>query len=268
MSGPPDALVRSLVDEPSVVSGVEWHPETPSTNALAAEAARRREPEVYAVLTDLQTAGRGRLGRSWQAPAGTSLLMSLLTRPPVATSDLPLLSLLTGVALADAVRPHCPGATVELKWPNDLLVDGRKAAGILVERGPDDAVIVGCGVNVDWRTAPRPDELSGASSLSEAAGVAIDRWCLLACFLKEFGGRYRGWCGAPRHFLDDYRALCATVGRQVRVTRRAAPALVGVATGIADDGALLVATASGTERVAAGDVEHVRPLSRPRTPRS
>lgn len=255
---PPEALVRALVGGPGVVSGVDWLPEVSSTNTLAAEAARRGMPEVHVVLTDLQTAGRGRLGRAWQAQAGSSLMLSLMTRPAVPPVDQPLLSLLTGVALADAVRGQCRGVDVALKWPNDLLVDGRKAAGILVE-GSEGAVIVGCGVNVDWRGLYRPPELASVTSLSEAAGTTVDRWELLSGFLRVFGSRYEDWCRRPRRFLDDYRRLCMTIGQTVRVTRPALAPLVGKATGVDGTGALLLQTGDGPERIAAGDVEHVRP---------
>jgi len=256
--GPPEALVRSLV--PAVLSDLEWHQEVSSTNVMAGEAARRGAPEVHAVLADRQTAGRGRLGRSWQAPGGTSLLLSLLVRPEVPAPRLSLLPLLAGVALAEAVEPFCSGATVGLKWPNDLLVGGRKAAGILGE-GLGGAVVIGIGCNVDWRAVERHPELAGATSLAEAVGGTVDRWRVLAALVGVFGNRYRAWKAEPGAFLDDYQARSATLGRQVRITRHSAPAVEGLACAIGPDGSLVVRTPDGaTVRCSAGDVEHLRPL--------
>jgi BirA family transcriptional regulator, biotin operon repressor / biotin---[acetyl-CoA-carboxylase] ligase len=257
--GPPDALVRSLVDGPSLVSGLEWHDEVGSTNVLAAAAAERGVPEIHAVLADVQTAGRGRLGRGWQAPPGTSLMGSYLLRPSVEPALLPLLPLLTGLALAEAVAPHVPAVAVTLKWPNDLLVDGRKSAGILLEIA-GDAVIVGVGLNVDWRGVDRPAEFAEATSLAEAAGADVDRWRILAAFAGVFGNRYAEWRADPHTFLPAYWQRCVTLGRDVRVSRVGQDPLEGHALEVADDGALVVRTAGGrVERVSAGDVEHVRP---------
>lgn len=263
--GPPPQLVQALVGAPSVLSGLEWHPVADSTNRLAAQAAARGVDELYAVLADRQTAGRGRRGRDWQAPPGTSLLLSLVCRPAVPAEALPLLGLLTGLALADAVEPLCAGAGVGLKWPNDLLVGGRKAAGILVESPAAGQAVVGVGVNVDWRTVQRPPALEAATSLAEAAGRGVDRWKVLAAFVGVFARRYRDWPEAPAGFLEAYRRRCTTLGRRVRVARPGAGGLLeGVAVGVDARGRLQVRDdAGGLVAVSAGDVEHVRP-ARPR----
>jgi len=241
-----------------VLSALEWHDEVSSTNAVAAEAVRQGLPELHAVLADRQTAGRGRLGRSWQAPAGTSLLLSLVVRPETPAPVLSLLPLLAGAALAEAVEPFCGGRAVALKWPNDLLIDGRKAAGILAEE-VDGAAVIGIGCNVDWREVERPDELAGATSLAEAAGHAVDRWRVLAGLIGVFGNRYRQWTAEPGAFLDDYRARSATLGRQVRITRPPAANIEGKAVAVGPDGTLVVRTPDGaTARCSAGDVEHLR----------
>lgn len=257
VSGPPEALVASLVEGPSLVSGVAWHDEVPSTQAVAVEAAAAGVPEIHMVLADVQTAGRGRRGRSWWAPAGTSLLASCVLRPRVRVDARPLVSLLAGLALVEVVDAYCAGAA--LKWPNDVLVDGRKVAGILAEAPGEGAVVLGMGVNVDWRGVRRPDELGGATSMAEAAGSAVDRWRLLAAFAGVFGNRYLDWQEHPSAFLGDYRARCVTVGQTVRAVHGGGEALVGHAVGIADDGALRIADRAGAVRhLAAGDVEHVR----------
>lgn len=258
VSGPPEALVRSLVEGPSLVSGVQWHEEVTSTQAVAAEAAAAGAPEVLVVLADVQTAGRGRRGRSWEAPPGTSLLASLVLRPRVRGQARPLLPLLAGLALAEVADAYCPGAA--LKWPNDLLVDSRKAAGILAEARADGTVVLGVGLNVDWRGVQRPAELDGSTSMAEAAGRTVDRWRVLAAFAGVFGNRYTQWQEDPSAFLDEYRARCVTLGRTVRVTHAGGGALVGRALAVGDDGSLRVHDRAGAEhRLSAGDVEHVRP---------
>jgi BirA family biotin operon repressor/biotin-[acetyl-CoA-carboxylase] ligase len=256
--GPPTALTRSLVDGPSVLSGLEWHESVSSTNALAAAAADRGVPEVHAVLADVQTAGRGRRGRRWEAPAGTSLLLSLVLRPRAAPDRRGLLPLVAGLATAEAVAPFCPGATTTVKWPNDVLVAGCKVAGVLGQAA-GAAGVLGIGHNLDWRAVARPDALAGATSLAEEAGRPVDRWRVLAALVGVFGNRYSGWAEEPGAVLDAYRARCATIGAPVRVGRTGRAPLEGTATGVSADGTLTVRTAAGAAiTVSAGDVEHVR----------
>ncbi len=255
--GPPDELVATLVRGPSLLSGIEWHDEVGSTNALAADAVARGVPEVHAILADLQTAGRGRRGRSWAAPPGTSLLMSLVTRPAVDRGALGLLPLLTGLALAEAVARVCPALEVALKWPNDLLVDGRKAAGVLVEALPAGACIVGVGVNVDWRGVDRPGALAASATSLAESGCVVDRWDLFAVFVEVFGDRYQQWRADPRGFLPTYRRRCATLGLPVRVGGEVP--VDGVAVDVDAAGALEVRVRDGRlVRLVAGEVDHVR----------
>lgn len=257
--GPPERLVRELVDGPSLVRAVDWRPSTPSTNVLAADAAAEGAAEGHLVLADHQSAGRGRLGRTWQAPPGTSLLLSLLLRPAVPPGRLASLPLLAGLCLAEAcARLWGDAPPVRLKWPNDMLVGGRKAAGVLTEVVAGGAVVLGAGVDVDWRGVGRPPGLAAATSLAEAVGGPVDRWAVLAGFVGALDRRYGAWRDAPQSFMDDYRARCATLGRRVRVRRLGAPPLQGRVVDLGRDGALMVRTADGgTETVAAGDVEHV-----------
>jgi BirA family transcriptional regulator, biotin operon repressor / biotin---[acetyl-CoA-carboxylase] ligase len=277
---PPPALVRTLLEGPSPVASFEWHDAIDSTNRRALELAAAGAPEIAIVAADLQTAGRGRAGRSWTAPSGTSLMLSALVRPPVPPTALPLLPLLAGLVLAEVVERVLPGAEVALKWPNDLLLAApgaapRKTAGILVETAAGDpagalTAVIGMGINVDWRAVERPAELTGtATSLAEVAmdpRIAIapdglDRWRLLAALLGVLGNRYRSWCDLPAAFLDGYRARCATLGRDVRAERPGGAVLTGRATDIAASGALVVRTTEGrTVEVGAGDVSFVRPV--------
>lgn len=265
MAGPPEALIRSLVDGPSLVSGVEYQPQVPSTNLRAAEAARRGVDEGYLVVADYQTAGRGRMGRRWEAPPGSSLLVSVVLRPTVPTRLVPLVPLLTGLALAEVIDGYCLEHTVGLKWPNDLLVDDAKVAGVLLERAADGLstgggtpVVVGVGVNVDWRGLEREGS-EARWSLAEAIGAGVDRWRLLAGLVGVLSRRYDDWHADPTGFLPAYRDRCVTIGHRVRVDVPNGRAVTGQATGVAEDGRLTVATDAGeTERLAAGDVTHVR----------
>ena len=258
MTAPPSALIASLVDGPSLVTAVQWHERCDSTNATAAAAAADGAPAGLLVLADEQALGRGRQGRTWFAPPGSSLLLSLLLRPAVAAPAAGLLPLLAGLVVAETVARHLPDAQVTLKWPNDLLVDGAKAAGILAEASAG-AVVLGMGVNVDWRGVDRPDDLSGATSLAEGAGHDIDRWRLLAGLMGVFSRRYDQWLETPGAFLDDYRRRCATLGSHVRVHRTRLDDLEGIATDINARGGLIVRTEGGhAEAVTAGDVEHLR----------
>lgn len=260
MNAPSAELLRALVDGPSLLTGVEWHEEIDSTMRRAAELAADGHPEGWAVLADVQTAGRGRRGRRWTSPGGTSLLCSLVLRPAVPPSALPLLGLLAGVALAACADAYLAPERVALKWPNDVLVDGRKAAGLLLEAVAGGGAVLGLGVNVDWRGVERPAELAGATSLAEAAAAPVDRWRILAAFAGVFGNRYAAWRRAPGAFLDEYRTRCATLGSRVRVLLPARDEpLTGVAEEIADSGALVLRVGSGERReVHAGDIEHLR----------
>lgn len=238
---------------------VRWVAETGSTNAdlLGADG-----PAGEVLVADHQTAGRGRLDRSWEEPAGSSVMFSVRLQPTAPGARWGWLPLLAGVALAEAVGATAPGLAVGLKWPNDVLVgpDLRKVAGILAEaRGP--VVVIGCGLNVtqDRDALPVPT----ATSLA-AEGVAdVDRTALLRAVLEELGGRFAAWDradGDPDRsgLLEAYSARCVTLGREVEVTR-ARDVLHGRAVRITADAGLVVAGPDGETVVLAGDVTHVRP---------
>ena len=263
MTGPPPRLIEGLLAGPSLLSGFEWHEEIDSTNRRCLALAGEGHAEGCVVAADLQTAGRGRQGRTWVAPAGTSLMLSILLRPRVPAETAQLLPLLVGLALAEVVEAHVPGSAVALKWPNDLLVAGRKCAGILVESDTAGAAVAGIGLNVDWRGVERPAELAAATSLAEVTDRPVDRWRLLAGLIGVLGNRYAAWQSAPTAFLTHYRARCATLGQRVRVRLGSGEEIVGDARDVAATGALAVQVRPGeVVAVTAGDVEHLR-LSRP-----
>jgi len=236
---------------------------TGSTNA---DLLRRGGPEGQVLVAESQTAGRGRMGRSWVSEPGASLTFSVLLRPvavpPARRGWLPLL---TGVAVASAVR-DVSGVPATLKWPNDVLAGPRKLAGILAEQS-GDAVVVGIGLNVSTPPGALPDVPAGglpATSLL-AEGASVPREAVLAGILRELAARYLAFRADPDAarggLLAEYRALCATLGRSVRVELPGGRVLAGVAADIDPDGRLLV-TPGGESPVAvsAGDVIHLRSL--------
>lgn len=233
---------------------------TGSTNDVAKEMAARGAPEGTVVVADEQTAGRGRLDRRWLAPAGTSLLCSILFRPPLPLSRANRLTMLCSLAAADAVE-EVSGLLVDLKWPNDLIIstkDGwRKLAGVLTETGVTgmelDFVVVGLGINVNVPREVLPDLAPGATGILAETGRAVDRAALLAALLAGVEARYAGIEDGVR-LHAAWTARLATLGRQVIVTT-GQEVLRGVAEEVDLDGALLLRTPDGDlRRLVAGDV--------------
>ena len=240
---------------------IHWLDEVDSTNTYVRERAREGAPAGLVAVADHQTAGRGRLDRRWESPTGANLLASVLLRPDCGGGDVHLCAGAVALAGADACR-EVAGVEPALKWPNDLLLDGAKLAGVLAEAefsGPSlTAVVVGIGINVAW---PGPAE-AGGTCLDDVGGSAqpVDRQVLLqrlldgleprCALLEQVDGR--------RTLADEVRRRCATLGQRVRVTL-AAEELIGTATAIDDAGRLVVVTAAGPRPVSAGDVVHLRP---------
>jgi BirA family biotin operon repressor/biotin-[acetyl-CoA-carboxylase] ligase len=240
---------------------VRWFDEIDSTNTYLASQATAGAPEGLVAVADHQTAGRGRLDRRWESPAGANLLASVLLRPRCEPADLHLSTAAVALAAADACR-EVARVEAALKWPNDLLVGESKLAGVLAEAvfagGSLGAVVVGIGINVAW---PGPPD-AGGTCLDQAgrSGQPVDRRGLLDHLLERLAPR--------RALLDDeagrrtvaaeLRRRCATLGRQVRVVL-ADEELVGMAVDIDDAGHLVIEADGGTRTVSAGDVVHLRP---------
>ncbi len=235
--------------------------ETGSTNDDLAAAARSGAPDGTVLISELQRAGKGRLGRTWTAPAGSGLTMSTLLRlPTVPPGRRGWIGALTGLSLVAAVRRVC-AVPAALKWPNDLLVDGMKCAGLLAE-ATADGVVVGFGLNVtlDRDELPRAD----ATSLLLAGSAELDRAVLAAAVLDDLAVRLDRWTAAggdpDRSGLrTDYRRDCATLDSPVRVELPAGGAVTGTARDVTADGALVVDTPAGVRTCAAADVRHLRP---------
>jgi BirA family transcriptional regulator, biotin operon repressor / biotin---[acetyl-CoA-carboxylase] ligase len=241
---------------------------TGSTNAdlLAQADAAPDAPEGQVLVAEEQTAGRGRLGRSWASTPGASLTFSVLLHPvTVPAARRGWLPLLTGVAVADAVRAVA-GVGPVLKWPNDVLVADRKLSGILAEQSPDgDAVIIGMGVNVATPSAALPVSPSGLPATSLLAeGATVSRDTLLIEILRNLERWYLAFRADPdparSGLLAAYRAVSGTLGRSVRVELPGSQTLEGVAEDVDEDGRLLVRPINATSvtRVSAGDVIHLR----------
>ncbi len=263
-------LRRALVVPGGLWTAVDVVAETGSTNADLAARARAGAPEGAVLLAERQAAGRGRLGRTWSSPARGGIACSVLLRPaepdpargwePVGPARYGWLPLLAGIAVAGAIR-RLGEVDARLKWPNDVLVDDRKCAGILAEVA-DGGTVIGMGVNVSLRTdeLPRPD----ATSLLLARAALVDRAPLVKAMLRDLARWYGRWRAAggdsdTSGVRDEYRRLCATLDRQVRVQLPGGEELHGNAVDVDADGRLLVAAAGAAAvPVAAGDVVHVR----------
>jgi len=227
-----------------------------STQSVAFALAERGAADRTVVVADQQLAGRGRRGRSWRAPAGTSLLASIIVRPRLPQALLSTLSLTTAVAAAEALR-RVAKVDARLKWPNDVLVAGKKVAGILLESrlsggtaGASSVVtIIGVGINLGQREFP-PDLAEGATSIAVETGQAPSRESVLAALLEEFDAwRARLESDGFAPVREAWRRLSDTLGRRVTVD-----AITGVATDLDADGALLVDVAGSLTRVLAGVV--------------
>lgn len=244
-----DERVRTDLAATTRFGDIRLLDETDSTNRVVAELAASGAAEGIVVAADLQTAGRGRLDRRWEAERGAALLVSLLLRP----AGLPLerwhlVTAAVGLAARDACR-SVAGVEADLKWPNDLLWRGSKLAGILAE-STSGALVVGMGLNV--HAAP-----PGAAWLDDAAGRRVDRAVLLPEWLRTLDGVLDRW----DLVAGRYRQECSTVGRRVEVEQHGSR-LVGAAEAIDEDGRLVVqpdAAGSRPVAVSAGDVIHVRP---------
>ena len=229
---------------------VRHEAEVDSTNRQARLWAREGAPDGAVVVAARQTAGRGRMQRKWESPAGTGLYLSAVVRSPLPPEKLPCLTFAAAMAACDVCRAL--GARAAVKWPNDLVLEGRKIAGILLER-EGDAAVIGIGVNVRQRLCDFPEELrEKAGSLEMLTGRPVDLSALERGLIDALGNRV---AQAERgEWRDDYRAMCITLGAPVCVIA-ADETFEGTAEEMDETGALLVRDKTGTlRRVLAGDV--------------
>jgi BirA family transcriptional regulator, biotin operon repressor / biotin---[acetyl-CoA-carboxylase] ligase len=268
---PTRATDGSLARHPAVAAAVagtgrwtrvEHHAEVTSTNDVALDRLRAGEPVGCVVVADAQVAGRGRAGRGWtdtvRGPEGPANLAVTATAV-VADRPAGLVPLATGLAAVDALT--AVGATGRLKWPNDVLLGDRKAGGILVERhdlpsGP--VLLIGCGLDLDWRGVERSGEARAWTSLAEVVDRSVDRGEVLGALLCHLAERLDQLATRPAGLLQAYQEVCATLGRRVQVLLPGGEEHVGRATDLDADGHLVVTTDAGRLVVHAGDVVHLR----------
>ena len=221
-----------------------------STQSEAHRLVAAGAGEGTLVVAEEQTAGRGRIGRSWHSPAGKGIWLSLVLTPPITLQFAPQMTLLTAVALCRTIRREC-GIDIGIKWPNDLLAHGRKVSGILVESSGEDEriryMIVGVGISCNLEEADFPEELrEKAVSLKMLTGRSFDRAALIGAFLREFEMLYRAYLEKGFEPIRTlWEAFAVTLGKPVRV--RSGSAIVeGIAEAIDDRGALLVRRPDGS----------------------
>ncbi len=257
----------------SLATNFDFVPVTGSTNTdlvASAIAAPSEYPDFSVLATGSQTAGRGRAGRDWVAPAGSSLAVSVLLRPTIQPEQLGWLPLLAGLAMANTVADFLPTATVTLKWPNDVLVGEHKISGVLSELLPDlSGVVVGAGVNLTQSLNELPIPTATSLAIEEASAFADAKGqelsLVLTAYLTELKRLYTEFvaagCDATASGLRDHIiASCGTIGRLVRVILPAQQELIGKALTIENTGRLVIATDGTGEltAVAAGDIIHLR----------
>lgn len=246
-----DHALHLALERAGLRAPVRFEEVTRSTQGTALRMAAEGAPEWTLVAAAHQTAGRGRLGRTWRDEPGRGLMFSLVLRPPLAPDRGGLLSLLAGTAMARACA-DAGAATVACKWPNDLLVGGRKAGGILAESvvagDRFEHVALGVGVNLG---EPPPD-------VPGAGAIDADDEALLSAFVVAFAEGYRpDEPGFGRVVVDAYRERCATLGRRVRARTVGGRTAEGEAVDVDETGGLVLRTGAGLEVVRFGAVEHL-----------
>jgi BirA family biotin operon repressor/biotin-[acetyl-CoA-carboxylase] ligase len=243
--------LRHALEQIGIEAPVRFDEVTGSTNRTALQLAAEGAPEWTLVAAAHQTEGRGRLGREWRDEPGHALMFSLVLRPELAPPRAGLITLLSGACMATAAREL--GTSVRCKWPNDLMVGGKKAGGILAESVVSgehiDHVVLGLGVNIG---AAPPD-------VPDAAALDAGERELLEAFLRAFAEGYRPASSSfSADVVERYRLVCDTLGRRVRAFTVDGSTIEGEAVDVDGTGALVVGTSDGLELVRSGEVEHLR----------
>ncbi len=262
------AVIKSIRKGGGSWRSVTVFSEIASTNTVGVALASAGCPSGVVLVTDLQTAGRGRLDRAWEAPSGTSAMFSVVLLPDGPDHEFGVLPLLTGVAICEAIE-FVTGIRASLKWPNDIVIRdedapsgrGGKVGGILAERdATTGAVVLGVGINVDLAEVDLP--VPGATSLTLAGVPRPRRAKLIGRALSRIEHWSTAWdaVGTDPQSMDQllvaYRERCISLGAQLSVTRPGAPDLIGTGAGIGPTGALLVDSDGEQVVVVAGDVTH------------
>jgi BirA family biotin operon repressor/biotin-[acetyl-CoA-carboxylase] ligase len=257
----PSEVQRGLATE-SVGRDIRYFKEIGSTSDYAKGLAKEGAPEGTVVVAEVQTGGRGRMGREWVSPVG-GVWMSIILRPKLGPSEAQKITLICGVALARVLNRSYP-LDARIKWPNDIHVKGKKVAGILTEMEAEmDAVnfvVVGIGINVNFGVQEFPEELrEGATSIQEEVGEEVSRPELVRDVLQELERVYRDFSeGRFQDLMEEWKVLSSTLGKRVKILTRKEP-MVGKAVGITKDGALVLEKEDGSVvEVMAGECIHLR----------
>jgi BirA family transcriptional regulator, biotin operon repressor / biotin---[acetyl-CoA-carboxylase] ligase len=241
--------------------------ETTSTNDRALELAARQEPEGAVVAAEHQTQGRGRRERHWHSQPGQNVLFTVLFRPSWTAEQAPLVTLLMAVAVVEGIH-QATGLWARIKWPNDLLIDGAKVAGILTESQAqaDRMAFAVCGVGVNVNAAPRQQVRVPATSLADLLGRPQPRVPLLRGILEAADRLYlKALKTGPRPIIESWQQYAVAMGTQVQVDLPDGSQVVGMNMGVDDSGALLVRLENGlNRRLASGEVTHLLQPSQPR----
>jgi BirA family biotin operon repressor/biotin-[acetyl-CoA-carboxylase] ligase len=265
LTASPDVIVAGEVKQglgtKTVGKEILHYAEVASTNTLAMDLAQKGAVDGTVVIAETQTGGKGRLGRTWTSPAG-NLYVSVVLRPAVPVSKAPLITLMGAVAVASGVRRQC-GLPAGIKWPNDILLSGKKVSGLLTEMSaePDRIrhIVLGIGVNVNMDgRALQPDVRRMSTTLAAAMGRPVDRTALLRTLLAELDLWYHRFLQNDADVLAAWKELNVTLGHRVAVSGGGAK-LEGLARSVDAEGRLILKLDDGTLRqVAAGDVTIVK----------
>lgn len=265
LTSSPDVIIAGEVKQglgtKIIGNEILHYAEVASTNTLAMDLAQKSAVDGTVIIAETQTVGKGRLGRTWTSPRG-NLYVSVILRPSVPISKAPLITLMGAVAIASGVRRHC-GVPAGIKWPNDILLHGKKVSGLLTEMSaePDRIrhIVLGIGVNVNMDTkALQPDVRRMSTTLAAATGRPLDRTSLLRTLLAELDLWYHRFLKGDGEVLTAWNKLNVTLGHRVAVSGGSAT-LEGLAHGVDAEGRLILKLDDGMLRqVAAGDVTIIK----------
>ncbi|WP_347549875.1 biotin--[acetyl-CoA-carboxylase] ligase [Pseudalkalibacillus hwajinpoensis] len=238
---------------------VHTYPSVESTQYIAHDLAHRGTPDGTIIVADEQTAGKGRLGRSWHSPRGSGIWTSIILRPKLPPQRAPQFTLIAAVSVVHAIRKQT-GLEAEIKWPNDILIDGKKVVGILTELQAESdqikSIIIGMGINVNAGSEDFPSDLNQATSLKVESGQNVNRSALLAAILNEFETLYEEYLtNGFRMIKLLWESYAVSLGRKIKA-RTLNGVIEGLAKGITDEGVLLLEDVQGRiHHIYSADIE-------------
>jgi BirA family biotin operon repressor/biotin-[acetyl-CoA-carboxylase] ligase len=250
-------VAAAVAGHDSLVSGWEMLDSVDSTNNYLKRGTLPPLPHGHLVITEEQTAGRGRQGRQWLSSRRQGLWFSLLLRPQLAPSQAALLTMVAGLAVAEAINEEVK-VEARIKWPNDVLLNGKKICGILTEMNAEmeqiNYIILGIGINVS-QPAPALAALPEAGSLLSLTGRSCPRTMLLRRILTRLSQRYAQWLeGQTKQIMVDWLALAAYLGEEVEIIASNGHKTSGIYHGVAPDGGLVLRTPAGEQVFYSGEV--------------